>query len=238
MNPTKLVSHFSDFSVIFYAIYKNQEITFTIGVHLLHGGPWKEFGCCKVAPGRGSRRGWANSGELAAGLGRRRAGEGPTGALGVDLDRIWGARLYRRASSTAAAGGRHCAPGSGETSTWPRQGAVGLAPGKAREGNGWFARHRRRVERRALLMATGVGHGERGAHSHEGTAGTIFMGGGPACAASPYARRCLGVRGTLVGAPGGEAGDGPPVGARTTSTGRSKGGGAHGLQGHLGRRVA
>jgi hypothetical protein len=35
MNPTKLALHFSDFSVIFYAIYKNQEITFTIGVHLL-----------------------------------------------------------------------------------------------------------------------------------------------------------------------------------------------------------
>jgi hypothetical protein len=34
-NPTKLVLHFSDVSVIFYAIYKNQEITFTIGVHLL-----------------------------------------------------------------------------------------------------------------------------------------------------------------------------------------------------------
>jgi hypothetical protein len=34
-NPNKLVLHFSDFSVIFYVIYKNQEITFTIGVHLL-----------------------------------------------------------------------------------------------------------------------------------------------------------------------------------------------------------
>jgi hypothetical protein len=39
---------------------------------------------------------------------------------------------------------------------------TGLAPGKARQGMGWFARHRRRVERRALLMATGVGHGEKG----------------------------------------------------------------------------
>jgi hypothetical protein len=35
MNPTKLVSHFSVFSVIFYAIYKNQEVTSTIGVYLL-----------------------------------------------------------------------------------------------------------------------------------------------------------------------------------------------------------
>jgi hypothetical protein len=31
----KIGLHFSDFSVIFYPIYKNQEITFTIGVHLL-----------------------------------------------------------------------------------------------------------------------------------------------------------------------------------------------------------
>jgi hypothetical protein len=34
----------------------------------------------------------------------------------------------------------------------------------------------------------------------------------------------------LVGASGGEAGDGPSVGARTASTGRSKEGGVHGLQ--------
>jgi hypothetical protein len=52
-NPTKLVLHFYDLSVIFYAIYNNQEITFTIGVHLLQGGPWKECWLCNVAPGRG-----------------------------------------------------------------------------------------------------------------------------------------------------------------------------------------
>jgi hypothetical protein len=52
-NPTKAVLHFSDFSVICYAIYKNQEITFTIGVHLLQQGPWKEISLCNVAPGRG-----------------------------------------------------------------------------------------------------------------------------------------------------------------------------------------
>jgi hypothetical protein len=32
MNPTKLVLHFSDFSVIFYEIYKNQEMAITIEV--------------------------------------------------------------------------------------------------------------------------------------------------------------------------------------------------------------
>jgi hypothetical protein len=53
MNPKKLVLQFSDFSVIFYAIYKNLEIHFTIGVHLLQQGPWKDFGFRNVAPGRG-----------------------------------------------------------------------------------------------------------------------------------------------------------------------------------------
>jgi hypothetical protein len=53
MNPKKLSLHFSDFSVIFYAIYKNQEIANTIGVTLLQEGPWKELGVCNVAPGGG-----------------------------------------------------------------------------------------------------------------------------------------------------------------------------------------
>jgi hypothetical protein len=38
------------FSVIFYTIYNNQEITFTIGVHLLQQGPWKDFGFRNVVP--------------------------------------------------------------------------------------------------------------------------------------------------------------------------------------------
>jgi hypothetical protein len=33
-NPAKLALHFSDFSVIFYAIYKKQPNGFTIGVNL------------------------------------------------------------------------------------------------------------------------------------------------------------------------------------------------------------
>jgi hypothetical protein len=52
-----LVLHFSDFSVIFYAIYKNQQTHFTIIVALLQGGPWKEKFLCNVAPGGGGRRG-------------------------------------------------------------------------------------------------------------------------------------------------------------------------------------
>jgi hypothetical protein len=54
LNPTKLVLHFSDFSVIFYAIYKNQQTHFTISVALLQGGPRKDPEFCNVVP----RRGW------------------------------------------------------------------------------------------------------------------------------------------------------------------------------------
>jgi hypothetical protein len=58
--------------------------------------------------------------------------------LGVDLHRIWGGRLCRRADSTAAASGRRCAPGSSEADAWSRQGAAGLAPAEARGGY-WLA---------------------------------------------------------------------------------------------------
>jgi hypothetical protein len=50
--PTKLVLHFSDFSTIFYGIYKKQPNHFTIGVTLLQGGPRKESFFCNVAPER------------------------------------------------------------------------------------------------------------------------------------------------------------------------------------------
>jgi hypothetical protein len=72
----KFVLHFSDFSVIFYAIYKKQGNDNTIGVILLQEGPWKELLLCNVALGAAGRRGWANSGELAGARGRGRAGEG------------------------------------------------------------------------------------------------------------------------------------------------------------------
>jgi hypothetical protein len=73
MNPTKLVSHFSEFSVIFYAIYKKQQNSFTIRVVLLQERPWKDWYPCNVTPG-----GAANS--LFAGIGgarlRSRPGKG------------------------------------------------------------------------------------------------------------------------------------------------------------------
>jgi hypothetical protein len=54
MDPTKLVSHFFEFSVIFYAIYKIQQFGSTIGVTFLQLGPWKVSLLCNVAP----RGGW------------------------------------------------------------------------------------------------------------------------------------------------------------------------------------
>jgi hypothetical protein len=53
-NPTKLSSHFSDFTTIFYAIYKNQQRHFTISVTNLQAGPRKEFLLCNVILGAGS----------------------------------------------------------------------------------------------------------------------------------------------------------------------------------------
>jgi hypothetical protein len=50
MNPTKFLSHFSDFSTIFYAIYKKQINGFTVGVTLLQGGPRQESVFCNAIP--------------------------------------------------------------------------------------------------------------------------------------------------------------------------------------------
>jgi hypothetical protein len=78
-DQTKLVSQFSEFSVIFYTIYKNQINCNTIGVTLLRIGPWKELKTCNVALGLAGRRGLPKSGEAGAGSGRGRGGGGPRG---------------------------------------------------------------------------------------------------------------------------------------------------------------
>jgi hypothetical protein len=57
MDPTKLVSHFSKFSVIFYAIYKIQKFGYTIGVTFLQLGPWKDLKVRNVVPPAAGRRG-------------------------------------------------------------------------------------------------------------------------------------------------------------------------------------
>jgi hypothetical protein len=131
MNLTKLDLHFSDFSVIFYAIYKNQEITFTIGVHLLQQGPWKDFGFCNVVPGRGGRRGVAKFRRGSPGFGRGRAVEGSMGhgrlvSLVGQGGGGAGEQVHRRPGTAAAQCRREAARGSGKAS---RRAAV-------REGEG------------------------------------------------------------------------------------------------------
>jgi hypothetical protein len=74
MDPTKLVSHFSDFSVTFYVIYKNQQNCCTIGVTFLQIGPWKDLNVCNAVPMAAGRRGLSNSGEAGAALDRGRGG--------------------------------------------------------------------------------------------------------------------------------------------------------------------
>jgi hypothetical protein len=76
VDPTKLVSHFSEFSVIFYAIYNFQQTALTVGVTFLQLGPWKDVEVCNVALGVAGRRGLRNSVEAGAALDRGRGGGG------------------------------------------------------------------------------------------------------------------------------------------------------------------
>jgi hypothetical protein len=76
MNPTKLVSHFSEFSVISYTIFKIQQICLTMGVTFLQIRPWEDSLFCNVALGAAGRRGLPESGEAGAVSGRGRGGGG------------------------------------------------------------------------------------------------------------------------------------------------------------------
>jgi hypothetical protein len=67
-----LVLHFYELSTIFYAISKNQENHFTIGVSTLQEGPWK-ISSLQCGPWAAGRRG---SGEIPAGVAGVRPGEG------------------------------------------------------------------------------------------------------------------------------------------------------------------
>jgi hypothetical protein len=94
-NPTKSVLHFSDFSMIFYAIYKKQQNHFTIGVTLSQLGPQKDSFLCNVAPGAAGRRGLGKFRRARHRHGRGMAGEGSKGCYGP----IWfgfGSRGGRR----------------------------------------------------------------------------------------------------------------------------------------------
>jgi hypothetical protein len=105
-----LVSRFSDFSVISYAIYNNQENCNTIADILLQGGPRKDLLFCNVAPGRTGRRGSPELSHSGGGFGRGEVEkvEGPT------MVRFVGAGRWESAGERPAAGAQagwpRCAP--------------------------------------------------------------------------------------------------------------------------------
>jgi hypothetical protein len=76
MDPTKLVLHFSDFSVIFYAIYKKQPKQFYYFIYQLQGGPRKELQIRNVVPGWTGRRDSPELSHSSGGFGRGMGGEG------------------------------------------------------------------------------------------------------------------------------------------------------------------
>jgi hypothetical protein len=106
-----LVLHFSDFSVIFYTIYKNQQTHITIIVALLQGGPWKEKFLCNVAPGGGGRRGLGKFRRCLTGVRPGRVGERSIGhwhsVSGVGRGRGGsGGGVHQRPGVPAAAAGQ------------------------------------------------------------------------------------------------------------------------------------
>jgi hypothetical protein len=72
--PTKLVLHFSDVSMIFYAIYKNQQTHFTILVHFCREALGKKLFFAMSPLGRSAGAGRPKSGEPLVGARRARAG--------------------------------------------------------------------------------------------------------------------------------------------------------------------
>jgi hypothetical protein len=129
-NPKKLVLYFSEFSVIFYTIYKNQQTHFTILVALLQGGPRKDLCFCNVAPGGPGSGGPAKFRRAAAELGQGRAWGGARGHWGA----IWG---LGRGRERAGEGRRR------------RPGLVAAAACRAGEEGVWGEMARRRVRLRA-----------------------------------------------------------------------------------------
>jgi hypothetical protein len=101
--------HFSDFSTLFYAIYKKQAIHFTIGVTLLQGSPRKEYFFYNVAPGRPAGAVEQNPVRLVTGL----AGEGL--GKGARVARGWfGSALGAELAGGEVSGGSRCGLNSGE----------------------------------------------------------------------------------------------------------------------------
>jgi hypothetical protein len=132
---------FSDFSVIFYAIYKNQPNALHYLRFVLQQGPWKVLNSyiCALAlrkgpqedfsprnrvPGRRPAAVRPNSGEPPAGADRARAGEVPRGTRGRFRARL-GREGAGEAGAPAAGRGGRCGRCAGEVGLRRRLGGVG-----------------------------------------------------------------------------------------------------------------
>jgi hypothetical protein len=125
-NPTKLVLQFSEFSTIFYVIYKNQQNCNTIEDVVLRRGPCnfskshtsalrshktprKDLGACNGVPGRGRPRARQNSGSSGGSPGGGTMVGCAHAHLGPGCSWSWGGKLAgvgnrrRPAAVTAAA---------------------------------------------------------------------------------------------------------------------------------------
>jgi hypothetical protein len=153
-----LVSHFSEFSVIFYAIYKVQKFGFTFGVTFLYFGPWKEWKGCNVALSWPAGAAGRNPARPVAVAELERAGEGVGGSRVRFWGLVWveelpvgalrgtagrgppGARL-RRVSGQSRKGRRGCGMlqvprVAGEGLVWCLAGPAGNSPRRPAHGAG------------------------------------------------------------------------------------------------------
>jgi hypothetical protein len=131
-NPTKLDLHFSDFSKIFYAIYKKQPNALYYLRIPSHAGPWKVSDSREYAPGlrkspwkdleahnwvprHGRRRLGPKSGEVAARVGGERWGKGSGPHRRPICGLVGGERVAGRGASRlpAAAAAGVAAPARG-----------------------------------------------------------------------------------------------------------------------------
>jgi hypothetical protein len=125
MNPTKLVLHFSDFSMIFYAIYKKQPNHKYYWSYPFAGRPWERNLLLQCGPWAAGRRGGVNSGEARRSFRWGRMGVGSRGygdsvwALGRGGGGLGGA-AWRRQPRPAAArpAPARMRPGATDGASW------------------------------------------------------------------------------------------------------------------------
>jgi hypothetical protein len=120
-SPTKLVWHFSEFSTIFYAFYKFQQIGYTIEDVTLRRGPRKDLGPHNWVP---RPTGWRARRKSGGAPGRGKGQGGPQAHLGrVGARRLGGegtdSGVRRRPAAKAAAARATAKFGAGKFNVRP-----------------------------------------------------------------------------------------------------------------------